>query len=201
MSEFASMEEQYFQWYLDELIKHGFVRGFKYQPKPFSLFKGAEISWLEIKKTKTKEHTQSLLSGHKYQADFIIYWDKSAELLFYGSFNQVMNQSLKKFPFIANYDEKLGFYTVLDVKGNYNQNDAWRRFSIDQKWVFHTYKIYVQKIIPAPSGKDKFIPASALFMSTFMPGRYKRSDKDTTDRVIHFPNKSIEEYKAGYRTN
>ena len=199
MSEFTSMEEQYFQWYLDELIENGFIKKIKYQPRPFKLFEGAQVKWLEIKKTKSKEHTQNLLSGHQYQADFLIYWDKSAELMFYGGFQQVMNQSLKKFPFIANYDEKMGIYSIIDVKGNFNQNDAWRRFSIDQKWVFLKYKIYVQKIIPVPSGKKKFTPATALFMSTFMPKRFKRTDMDTKRRVIHFPNKSIEEYKAGYR--
>lgn len=199
MSEFASKEERYFQWYLDELIDAGYVRSFKYQPKPFKLFKGATVTWLEVKKTKTKERIQPLLSGHTYQADFIIYWNESAELIFYGGFDSVLNTSLKKFPFIANHDENLGYYTVLDVKGNYNQNDAWRRFSIDQKWVFLTYSIYVQKVIPVPSGKDKFTPATALFMKTFMPKRYKRTDEDKQDRVIHFPHNSLQEYVAGYR--
>lgn len=199
MSVLASMEEDYFQWYLDELIDAGYVRSFKYQPKPFRLFKGASVQWLEVLKTKTKERTQPLLSEHVYQADFILYWNDSAEMLFYGGFESVLNTSLKKFPFIANHDENLGYYTVLDVKGTFNQNDAWRRFSIDQKWVFLTYNIYVQKIITVPSGTKKFTPANTLFTKTFMPKRYKRTDEDKQDRVIHFPHKSLQEYVAGYR--
>ena len=200
MSEFASKEEEYFQWYIDDLIDNGFVKKFKYQPKPFRLFKGAAIGWLEIKATKTKEKSTNLLTGHAYQADFIIYWNESAELKFFASFEKVLNENVKKFPFIANYDENLGYYTVLDVNGNYNQNDAWRRFAIDQKWVFQTYHIYVQKIIPVPAKLNgSFRPANALFMNTFVPKRYKRTDTNKQARKIGFPHKSIKSYLAGCR--
>lgn len=197
MSEFESKEEQHFQWYIDELIEAGFIRRVKYQPKPFKLFSGQEIKWLELKKTKSVERHTNLLSGHTYQADFIIYWHPHAELKLFASFVKVMNQNIKKFPFIANYDEKIGYYTVLDVKGSYNQNDAWRRFSIDQKWVFEHYHVYVQKVICVPAGTEKFTPANALFMTSFLPRRFLKTDLNGSRRKIHFPYKLLKEYIAG----
>lgn len=193
MSEFDSKEEQHFQWYIDELVEAGYIRKFKYQPKPFKLFDGQEMRWLEIKKTKTVERHSKLLSGHTYQADFIIYWNSNAELKFFASHERVLNQNFKKFPFIANHHDSIGYYSVVDVKGNYNQNDAWRRFSIDQKWVFQQHGIYVQKIICAPAGTKKFTPAYALFMTSFAPKRFLLTDESMKPRKIHFPYRLLKD--------
>jgi len=197
MNEFESNEEMYFSWWLDELKKHGYITLLKYQPKSFKLFDGATIGFIEQLKTKTKERTVKLLVGHEYKADFLIYWSKELHKKLYVGYNDILTQSVKSYPIIANYSsERDLYYSVIDVKGNYNQNDAWRRFAIDQKWVFQIHHIYVQKIITHPqvNKKGQIIPANALFPTTFLPERFKTTDKSGGPRKIRYKYKSLDEY-------
>jgi hypothetical protein len=105
-------------------------------------------------------------------------------------------RSPKEIPFTARWSSRGSFFSVIDVKGNFNQNDAWRRFSIDQKWVYQKYNIHVNKIIPMPriTKKGKASPASALFMKTFLPQRILYTDKSLKERKINFKFRMIEDY-------
>lgn len=193
MSQFDSKEELYFDWYLQELIHAGIVTDYKYQPKPFILSDDVHITAVKQLKTKVKEQEQKVLSGHQYQADFLFYWSDDAPLAFFTNLLMPVPDSFKNFPFIANFSlKKNKFYSVIDVKGNFNQNDAWRRFSIDQKWVYQKYGILVQKIIPAPQSNG--LPKSALFPNTFIPKRYQLTDGYKAKRKIHFKYRLLEEY-------
>lgn len=194
---YDSKEEEYFHWWLTELTQAGVIAQIKYHPKPFSLSTGTDLKFLEVMKRKTKERSVSLLKGHEYQADFLIYWTKQAKNRIFADYNEILNESIKKFPFIANYSEaKDTYFSVVDVKGTFNQNDAWRRFSIDQKWVFQKHGIYVQKIIthPAFNKKGKMIPATALFPNTFIPRRFQTTDKGKLKRKIRYKYIFVEEY-------
>ena len=137
------------------------------------------------KKTKQVKKSVTLLQEHEYRADFLFYWDERLKHKMYADYNEILNKSIKKYPFVVNHSaEKDIYFSVVDVKGTYNQNDAWRRFSIDQKWVFQNFGIYIQKIIPAPDSKG--YPKSALFSSVFMPKRYQITDKSGKKRKLSF---------------
>lgn len=176
--QFASDEECYFSWYLSELFEAGFVRGSKYQPKPFPLAEKQEYSFIKQLKTKTKQINKTLLREHQYQADFMLFWTPKAEYKFFTP------NDLLSLPFVAQTSQR-GFRTILDVKGTFNQNDAWRRFSIEQKWVWQKYGLYVQKIIP-----DK------LFKATFTPSKYLLTDKSGKPRKIAWETRTLAEYIA-----
>ncbi len=195
---FDSKEERYFYWWAQELIRFDIITYFRYQPKGFKLFKGTTITYKHKTVRKRKIQTVDLLKGHEYTADFLIYWNPKVRDILFFPWNEEGNYSFKKYPFIANYSKaKDCYFSVIDVKGTYNQNDAWRRFSIDQKWVFQNFGVFVQKIIthPAINKKGKLIPANALFPNTFIPERFLLTDKDMTSRKIKYKHITLQQFR------
>ena len=200
MINFKSNEEKYFHWYLKELINCKIVTSFIYQPKPFILFEPVSLSYRKQLQTKVKTTDVALLQDHQYQADFMFFWNPDTsniqEKLFIG-LTDTLSTSYKQYPFVANFSKKRNcYYSLIDVKGTYNQNDAWRRFSIEQKWVYQNFKIYVQKIITHPhvTRTGKMIPMNALFSNTFLPERFLLTDKSGKKRKINYQFKLIKEY-------
>ncbi len=181
-----SKEELYFTWYLNELGEAGYIDQYKYQPKPFLLVPKIHYKCQKKLKTKTKTIERVLFQDHKYQADFMIIWNEKARSIFFEVMESLYLPYTKdQIMFIANQGKKI--FSVVDVKGVYNQNDAHRRFSINQKMVFYKYGIYVQAIIPVPAVKRGIpTPKSALFYNSFMPRRYLFTDKNTKKRKINF---------------
>ena len=199
---YDSKEEVYFTWYLEELKAHGFIKKYQYQPKPFDITEPVHAIQIirRVKKTRTK--TVMLLRQHSYQADFLVIWEPKAKNIFFHTIDEITSGSYMRYddlPFIANINKEEAF-SVIDVKGNFSQNDAYRRFSTDQKLVFMKAKIYVQKIIPYPSidkhGKIK--TPSAIFLKTFVPTRYLLTDKTRKKRVINYPHRTIQQYVSLY---
>lgn len=194
LESFDSKEEWYFNLWLCELEKKGLVNQSKYHPKPFTLSDPVRIAYKKNLKTKIKDEEFFLLASHDYQADWLIYWDERLKDIFYSD-PALPGRSPKDYPFIVNWSETRGsFFSVIDVKGTFNQNDAYRRFSIDQKWVYQKYGVYVQKIIPMPSNKEKPTPAGALFLQTFMPERATLTDIKAEKRNIKFKYKLIDQF-------
>jgi hypothetical protein len=191
INDFDSQEEIYFYWWLEELKAIGLIKSYIYQPKPFQLSESVEVIYEEHLKTKIKRKAQNILSGHQYQADFLIYWDEKLHDRLFAVLTDIPNKSFKKFPFIADI-RKGRMFSVVDVKGTFNQNDAWRRFSIDQKWVYQKFDIFVNKIIPAPNSKGT--PNTTLFRKTFIPERYLMTDAGKQRRKIKYEYLLLKEY-------
>lgn len=194
-----SKEEMYFSWYLDELVKHGFIESYQYQPKVFRLIDPVYAKQFVPGKKSSKIKSVTLLREHEYRADYLIRWNRKGHGIFYALLGDVLSGQLtdkySDFPFIANQKEDRHF-SVVDVKGTYNQNDAYRRFAIDQKFIMQKYGIYVQKIIPSPaiSKAGKVSHPNALFLKTFVPERYILTDKQTKTRRIKYEYRTISEF-------
>ena len=186
---YDSQEEEYFHWYLLELEEAGIISKISYHPKPFLLATKKSLVYTEQLKTKTKTKEIVLFQEHVYQADFMFYWNKEAHGKIYIHHNDDLQESFKNYPFIANISNSGASFSIVDVKGTFNQNDAHRRFSIDQKWVFQQFGVYVQKIISHPQIKKngKLNPASALFPNTFLPGRFTVTNVSLKARKIGYP--------------
>lgn len=196
---FDSKEEEYFSWYLEELLQHGYIKSYKHQPKPFVITE--PVHALQIIRGKKKQRTRSamLLRPHEYQADFLIRWNDKAEHVFFVTIKEILSGTFERYdtyPFIANSGPQEEPYSVVDVKGSFSQNDAYRRFSIDQKLVFQKARIYVQKVIPAPaiSKEGKIKTPSALFLRTFVPQRFLLTDKTLKTRTINFKTRTLNEF-------
>lgn len=195
LESFDSKEEWYFHLWIEELKTHGLILEAVYHPKPFLLFDPVSVLYQKQQVRKVKECSVIILAEHSYQADWLIYWNDRLKNILFTDLSLPV-RSPKEIPFTARWSSRGSFFSVIDVKGNFNQNDAWRRFSIDQKWVYQKYNIHVNKIIPMPriTKKGKASPASALFMKTFLPQRILYTDKSLKERKINFKFRMIEDY-------
>lgn len=196
-NKFDSSEERYFCYWLEELTARGIIIRWTYQPKAFVLCEPVKTTHVKLLKTMSKKEETTLLQGHEYTADFLIFWAAGTEGFLHMPILHNCHISLKNYPFISHKHRTNGLYfSVVDVKGSFSQNDAWRRFSIDQKWVFQKHGIYVNKIIPHPAidKKGKPRPASALFVKTFVPERFMLTDKSMKARKINYNFKTVEEF-------
>ena len=167
---FDSDEELEFWCWLKEAEARGIVSEIKYQPYTFSLSERATIKFDKYMKTKVKTVDKFILHPHEYTADysFIIEHSKLLNLNF----------------FVENWhhvpDEK---FMVVDVKGTFSPNGDGKQFSINQKWVFDKYGVYVQKIVP-----------EKLFKASFVPEIARLSPKQKKPRLKYIGVKNINEF-------
>lgn len=145
---YDSQEEVDFAQWIEEAAKAGYIEQVEYHPAPFLITDKKTIP-VEIQlKTKTKTVNKHLLAAHAYQADF--------RIVFSDLF-------LKKYDHGLLTAKALNEFWI-DVKGTFNQNDAHRRFSIDQKLVYDKYGIFINKVIPAYFFKHTWVPLACAFM-------------------------------------
>lgn len=192
---FDSMEELYFYWWVKELMDNGFIEKFVSQPEPFTLSSGLKMPYIkEMKKVANKELWKDIIEPSVYTCDGLIKWNKKAEFIFYFDFD-VFSTTHKGFGICK--DKKMLELFVLrnsqcfiEVKPFFDQNNMTRLAKTNIKWVWDKHQEFVNLIVP-----------SKLFMQTFTPKRYLRSDKDTTDRKIHFKVRSLEQFLESKQDN
>lgn len=71
----------------------------------------------------------------------------------------------------------------IEIKPSFDSHNMTRLFTVNQKWVYAKYGIYVQKIVP-----------EKLFKQTFIPDRFLRTDSGKQKRKIKFKYVRISEY-------
>lgn len=121
---FDSNEELDFYYWVREAEDLGFIEEFAYQPPSFVLFPGLK-----------NEKGKYIVREHVYTADFKLSF--SDEWIRFRRDN-----GIKVFD---RFDEKTVY---VDVKGGFNRFGGDREFSVNLKWVFSKFGIYVWKIKP-----------------------------------------------------
>ena len=127
-----SQEEVEFTKWLCRANELGIMTDFEYQPKSFILSEKAHY-------VNSKGKTKTLFQEHIYTADFMLIFDERKFQDLADEFK--MCDSVKSAP------EKSQYVFYVDVKGGF-QKDAGRSFSMNQKWVYMKYHVYVHKVIP-----------------------------------------------------
>ena len=138
---FASEEEwQVWNW-LDEAKRFRLIRNIHYQPGPFELSPRVSVKVSKRLKTKTKEDDKFLFHPHMYTPDF--------------AFTVVSDALLSVFK-----HTDMGLYgnVIIDVKGGFNQFGDQKQFSINQKWMWQKFNLYVEKIVPEKLFKKTWAP-------------------------------------------
>ena len=198
---YESKEELWVSYYLDELLKSGFITDWKYQPKTYILSAPLSYSWIKKLPTKDKIQASNILQGHEYTPDFIIIWNENARCLFFNSTEDKIN--LKGAHFIAHSGNNL---SIIDVKPQFDMQNMTRLFAINQKWMMDKYGLYVQKIIPTKEvkhyhkignrGKSVYSHSSwsGIFPKTFTPERYFFTDVSMKSRKINYEAIRLNEY-------
>ncbi len=163
---FDSNEEIDFYKWCEEALDKGLIESFCYQPNPFKLSSRASIKVTKQLKTKTKIVDKFLLHPHEYTADFALI--PSHGLIFTCD------------DLISTLDDNC---VVIDVKGSFMKYHDGKSFSINQKWVFSQYGIYVNKVVP-----DK------LFKKTFVPEKCRITEKTNKPRKKYQGFKTVDEF-------
>jgi len=158
-----SQEEIDFQCWIEEALQAGYLSNVIYHPVPFLITPKQTYTEEKILKTKTKVVGRTLLQPHQYTPDFIL--DVTEKFL-----QAFPNHGLRQKNLVymnANHEiiNITNFTYFIDVKGAYSLNDALRRFSVDQKLVYHLHGIFINKVIPAEFFKITWVPKSCAFMS------------------------------------
>lgn len=129
-----SQEELEFTKWLCVAKSLNLIKDFRYQPEPYLL---SDPIYYETIGPKNKPKTKTLFREHIYTPDFRIFIEKSR--------SQNLHQEFKiKNPLYS--DNEIMAYDI-DVKGSF-QKDAGRSFSINQKWVYTKYQVYIHKVVP-----------------------------------------------------
>jgi len=138
--QFDSREELLFYRWCKEAKNGGYINDFCYHPKPFILSERVTIRTQKQMKAKIKTVDRFLLHPHEYTPDFVI--EPTLKL---GEFKHGLEALENQF--------------YIDVNGGFNLYNNHREFSINQKWVYEKYGIFINKVEP-----KKF------FAKTWKPG-------------------------------
>jgi hypothetical protein len=129
-----------------EAREHGLIDEIVYQPGPFVLSPRASVTVEKQLKTKIKTVDKFLFHKHSYTPDFSFYLQR-------GVLNEYFHNPVRG-------------WVVIDVKGGFNKYGDPKQFSINCKWMWQKYEIFVEKIVP-----------EKLFKKTWVPGICRLSPK------------------------
>lgn len=153
-------------------------------------------------KTKTKEEliSQTLLDAHYYTGEFNVLWYAHTPDRLVWPVSQI-GLSKCQAPLIGHHfpmtdpdgalTHQNGLITYMEVKPIFDFRDNNRRFSVNQKWVWESRKMFVNLAQP-----------ERLFKGTFTPAAYMKTRKKRSERQIKWNIRSVDEYLKliGYET-
>lgn len=148
IANFDSDEEKEFNAWCEDALSLGMLSEIIYHPQAFSLSPRQTVKTIVQMKTKAKVIDAFLLHPHEYTADFRLM------LTEYG------RQFLDEKGLLAACDSSQMF---VDVKGGFNIYHDDKQFSINQKWVFREFGVYIHKIVPKKWFARTWVPKLALY--------------------------------------
>lgn len=131
------------EW-LCEAYKHGIILDFQYQPRSFQLSESISYNTVDGK-------SRSLFREHIYSPDFIITFNPSKFL-----------DLAKEFKVFAENAKDIKCDVTVDVKGTFAKSDGGRSFTINQKWVYDKYNVYIYKLVPKDFFKKFGVPQNCI---------------------------------------
>jgi hypothetical protein len=190
-NETDSIDEVYFEWWLQELKDNGYVESY-HRAKSLTISDNITSDYSVKNKTRSVIVTKNILQPIVYTPDYVIVWTDKANGIFfldiYGS-STLTKEKDKPLLYHKIWAQQFGnkYVSIVDVKPSVNQRfvkfTSSHTFVVKQALLYKTLCIFVDKI--------KVI---SLMKSTFTPDRYLRSDKNTTVRKIKFNIKSLQTY-------
>lgn len=185
---YDSDEEVYFQWLIDAMDAKGYIKEAIYQPQTFELCKERVITYTKITplKTKTKyeEKTNTWLKTANYTPDWKIIFTSEFLLNTFGAWQDITQNKWSRPKPIFKLS---GTDWWVDVKGGFDPNGSYRDFILKQKVMFALHGVYPQKIT-INNKKESF------FNQTFTPEGYMYTNKNGTEKTVHYNPKSLEEF-------
>lgn len=136
--ELDSKEELLFIHWLNEAKENNLISEYKYQPEEYVLSDKVTLVKQIEKKKKLVDKEVTILNKHIYTPDFCVKpTEKFYELYYKFGWDKIFKRI-----------EINDGYLIIDIKGSFNQAGGDRVFSINQKWIYQKYGIYITKIVP-----------------------------------------------------
>ncbi len=183
--DFDSKEEMYFQWWIDDLVSAGYIDEVVYQPEPFITSDKITYTFKKQLKTKTKIIEKVLSGERRYTPDYKIYWTDKAKGLIYKEIDHQPIDNPNAI-FWASSDDQ-GFFTIIEVKGGYDQGNMTRLARINIDLVHNRYGQYIE-LVRVSNSKNSF------FDKTFTPSRFIFTDAKKARRKLKYEPKSLNEF-------
>lgn len=169
---FDSWEEVHFYWWCETLMDAGYIDHVEFHPPSFKL---ADPLWVDyhkpMKRVEDKMVSEEIMEGKVYTCDAMIIWNDKAFNVFFTPIDSTKRKkernSLKYL--LAHHSDIEGWYSYVEVKPIFDQNNMTRLAKVNIKWVYEKYKKYVNIIIP-----------EKLFNKTFTPKRFLYCNKSST---------------------
>lgn len=143
IEDFDSPEEFHFYSWLIEANQHGLVSNIKPHPYSFRLSERVTIPFDKHMKTKIKTVNKFILHPHVYTPDFAFC---------------IENDKIRELNLFVENHGKNGKFMIVDVKGGFSKFGDSKQFSINQKWTWDKYGVYVQKIVPEKLFNGSWVP-------------------------------------------
>jgi hypothetical protein len=176
-----SLQEVYFEWWLEELINSGFVIRYERSSR-YKLIDSVfsdKLSFKPIKKDPIRHLIiqREFLKSWTYEPDYDVYWsEKSYNFLFQNiDFLNLVNFKTLFYAKRVNNE----WLTVIDIKPKSFRGGSMSssvKFPLIQKMMYLIHDVYVHKISPLDLG--------GLFDKTFTPRRYLFQDRRMVNRKI-----------------
>lgn len=193
--------EQYFRWYCEELIQYGYLKRIDREPELLAVFPKLvhkkEKHYKSKKENTIEEHVMFQPTNYTY--DYRLVWTEKAINIFIELYNPDTHFIFGGPIFVAHnivLDTGIEIVSYVDVKPHFaavmyggGKMASFYTFPLIQKYLFMTNKVYINKIIPINTGKHGV--NTCLFASTFVPNRYRYTDKSGDLRKIPFKQRSI----------
>src|SRR3990167_2116878 len=170
---YRNLEEKYFSYYLEDLVRMGIVDTFGYETENIELTPKVEFDYVSLKTLKKSVKrtikTKTFLREMTYTPDFVIHFNRSHGV--------VCLPETKKTFISMDYTLK----TYVDIKGVFvhSGNNSAISFPLKQKFLYYTQGIYIQKIEPFALFKKTFTPSKMIdemIYSNNRQGKWKRGD-------------------------
>jgi len=199
--------EMYFTWYMEELIQHGYLKSYQWEPEKIIILPDYVHKREKHYKVRPNElENFTLLPKATYTYDFRMIWNESAIDIFTNLFDKKSHFPFGIPTFVSHYvkiNDELEIASYVDIKPHSTaaafsgSMASYFTFPFVQKILLATRGLYINKIVPIPSGKKGI--ANCLFNKTFTPNRYKMTDGGGQKRTIKFPTTPIVSYAKRQR--
>lgn len=176
-----STHETYFEWWLNEAQKAGFVKSWYRQTEPNVICAAAKIPFIKIveqkKETKRTKAERTLFRESKYTEDYVIVWPKE-NLLNVDIYNQTSERNIntKDYFFLSQdiNDERVTHVDVKPDRIGMQISSSSYSFKINQKLMWLLHNIHVQKVVLFPASNSD--SDNTLFQRTWTPVKYKKQE-------------------------
>jgi hypothetical protein len=180
--------------WLAEAEKAGLVARWSKVTLPYNIFDAVKFSYIKETQLKTKlkreEKDFTLLQDLQYTPDFHVIWNYSA----YRKLFSVLGDNTDPNSWFFCKDST--FEGWIEVKPNFDQNGKTAKFSIIQKILWNTKRMFVDLILPEKLFEGTFMPQEAMpdFKYRKSPTGKNKGKKGPGDWKTDYTPKSLNEY-------